>query len=115
MSPAKPATDPDRGIFTASMAQPCSNFTTSSSKPLPFRFDGCATSISLTEAAGLVSGSGCNTNPQTQSGAPAKMEVIKRFGDKVFARDVSASVAGADRRRHDRLGCRLNRSTRHRH
>src|SRR5258708_7926985 len=32
------------------------------------------------------------------------MEVIKRFGDKVFARDVSASVAGADRRRHDRLG-----------
>lgn len=29
------------------------------------------------------------------------MEVIKRFGDKVFALDVSASVAGADRRRHD--------------
>jgi Putative transposase len=41
----------------------CSTFTTSSSKPLPFRFDGCATSISLTEAAALVSGSGCNTNP----------------------------------------------------
>jgi hypothetical protein len=41
----------------------CSTFTTSSSKPLPFRFDGCATSISLTEAAGPVSGSGCNTNP----------------------------------------------------
>jgi hypothetical protein len=40
-----------------------STFTTSSSKPLPFRFDGCATSISLTEAAALVSGSGCNTNP----------------------------------------------------
>ena len=31
----------------------CSTFTTSSSKPLPFRFDGCATSISRTEAAGL--------------------------------------------------------------
>jgi hypothetical protein len=29
------------------------------------------------------------------------MEVIKRFGDRVFARNVSASVAGADRRRHD--------------
>jgi hypothetical protein len=41
----------------------CSTFTTSSSKPLPFRFDGCATSISRTEAAGLVPGSGCNTNP----------------------------------------------------
>jgi hypothetical protein len=32
------------------------------------------------------------------------MEVIKRFGGKVLAGDVSASVAGADRRRHDRLG-----------
>src|SRR5262245_14047676 len=31
------------------------------------------------------------------------MEVITRFGDKVFARDVSASVAGADRRPHDQL------------
>jgi len=47
MSLAKPATDPDSGI-------PCSIFTTSSSKPMPFR--------------------------------------------------VSGSVAGADRRRHDRLG-----------
>jgi hypothetical protein len=27
------------------------------------------------------------------------MEVIKRFGDEVLARDVSASVAGADRSR----------------
>ena len=62
----------------------------------------------------LVLGRNSYTNPQTQSGAPAKMEVIKRFGDKVFARDVSASVAGADRRRHVRLGCRLNRSTQHR-
>jgi hypothetical protein len=31
-----------------------------------------ATSIALTEAAGRVSGSGCNTNPQTRSGASAK-------------------------------------------
>jgi hypothetical protein len=42
MSPAKPATDPDSGIFIASMAQPCRTFTTSSLKPLPFRFDGRA-------------------------------------------------------------------------
>jgi hypothetical protein len=31
------------------------------------------------------------------------MEVIKRLGDKVFACDVSASVAGAHRRRHDHI------------
>jgi len=80
----------------------CSTFTTSSSKPLPFRFDGCATSISRTEAAGLVSGSGCN-NPQTLVRRLGEMEVIKRLGDKVFARNVSASVAGADRRRHDHI------------
>jgi hypothetical protein len=41
----------------------CSTFTTSSLKPLSFRFYGCATSISRTETAGLISGSGCNTNP----------------------------------------------------
>jgi hypothetical protein len=28
------------------------------------------------------------------------MEVIKRFGDKAFAGDVSASVAGADKARY---------------
>ena len=31
----------------------CSTFTTSSSKPLPFRFDGCASSISTRSCFGI--------------------------------------------------------------
>jgi hypothetical protein len=63
-----------------------------------------ATSIALTESAGLVSGSAVTPTRKPSFRRLGKMEVIKRFGDKVFASDVSASVAGADRRRLDRPG-----------
>ena len=53
----------------------CSTFTTSSSKPLPFRFDGCATSIFRTGAAGIVSGSGVTPTRKPQSGASAKWKL----------------------------------------
>ena len=68
----------------------CSTFTTSSSKPLPFRFDGFATSISLTEAAGLVSGSGCNTNRKPQSGASAKWKKSSGYLALLERRDEDA-------------------------
>ena len=81
----------------------CSTFTTSSSKPLPFRFDGCATSIPSPRQQVLFRDRAATPTRKPSQVHLGEMEVIKRFGDKVFAHDVSASVAGADRRRHDHI------------